>query len=370
MFENLLHIGNKTTYWNPKMRGSIYGSSNGVHVINLLETVKKLEEAKTILAEHTGAGKSVLFVATKLQGRDSFAKLAESTGHHFVTEKWVPGLLTNFKTIKKRIGTYMSLLKDSTNGWFDMLTKKEKAAKMLELEKLDKAFRGLKNMRSLPDMVFVVDGAYEDQVSREATKLGIRVLAMLNTNGDPDMCTDYIPVNTNAVNSLEYVAKELKDSVKAPKPIERKAGFKRTPERKAFAWAPKKAAEASAEEKTAATKAVIKETTAEVKAAPKKAAAPKKEEAKKAPVKKAASKADDLTKVEGIGPKIAETLTTAGVATYADLAKQKPEAISTMISEVRGSHNPETWPKQAALAADGKWDELKTWQDEMDGGKA
>jgi small subunit ribosomal protein S2 len=110
-----------------------------------------------------------------------------------------------------------------------MLTKKEKAAKMLELEKLDKAFRGLKNMRALPDMVFIVDGAYEDQVGREATKLGIPVVALLNTNGDPDLCTHYVPINTNAVNSLDYIATELKDSVKPPKTIERKAGFKRTP---------------------------------------------------------------------------------------------------------------------------------------------
>jgi small subunit ribosomal protein S2 len=133
----------------------------------------------------------------------------------------------------------LTLLKDSTNGGFDMLTKKEKAAKMLELEKLDRAFRGLKTMRSLPDMVFIVDGAYEDQVSREATKLGIPVLAMLNTNGDPDLCTDFIPVNTNAVNSLEYIAGVLKDSVKAPKQIERKAGFKRTPSERNISGASK-----------------------------------------------------------------------------------------------------------------------------------
>ena len=175
--------------------------------------------------------------------------------------------------------------------------KKEKAAKMLELEKLDRAFRGLKTMRSLPDMVFIVDGAYEDQVSREATKLGIPVLAMLNTNGDPDLCTDFIPVNTNAVNSLEYVAKVLKDSVKSPKPIERKAGFKRTSSSRNISGASK------------AETTSIKEAMTS-KAAPAKAEA-KPVEKKAAPAKKTTGKADDLTKVEGIGPKIAETLVAA-----------------------------------------------------------
>jgi len=377
MFDNLLHIGNKTTYWNPKMRSSIYGSSNGVHVINLLETAKKLEEAKKVILDHTTEGKSILFVATKLQGRDSFAKLAEETGHHFVTEKWVPGLLTNFKTIKKRIGTYMSLLKDSTNGGFDMLTKKEKAAKMLELEKLDRAFRGLKNMRSLPDMVFIVDGAYEDQVGREATKLGIQVVAMLNTNGDPDLCTHYIPVNTNAVNSLDYVAKELKDSVKAPRAPERKAGFKRTPNKRPISGLKRadsdKVSGNLKDRKVAAVAPAPKVEEAKVEApkvAEKKAPAAKAAPKKAAPTKKATGKGDDLTKVEGIGPKIAETLTAAGVATFADLSKKKPAEIAEIIAGVRGSHVPDTWPKQAGMAAEDKWDELKAWQDEMDGGKA
>ena len=222
------------------MKASIYGSSNGVHVINLVDTSKKLEEVKKVLSEHTASGKSLLVVATKLQGRDAFAKLAEESGHHFVTEKWVPGLLTNFKTIKKRISTYVSLEKDAENGGFDMLTKKEKAAKMLELEKLDKAFRGLKNMRGLPDMVFIVDGAYEDQVSREADKLKIPVVAMLNTNGDPDLCDYYIPVNTNAVESLEYVAKALKDSIKAPRTGDKKAGFRRNSTKTPVSGASKK----------------------------------------------------------------------------------------------------------------------------------
>jgi small subunit ribosomal protein S2 len=141
MFDNLLHIGNKTNYWSPKMKNYIYGSVNGIHVFNLIKTATELEKAKDAVKKAAMEGKKILFVATKLQARDAFSKLAIDTGNFYVTEKWVPGLLTNFKTIKKRIATYLKLLKDAENGTFDVLTKKEKAAKMLELEKLDKAFK-------------------------------------------------------------------------------------------------------------------------------------------------------------------------------------------------------------------------------------
>ena len=141
MFDNLLHIGNKTNYWNPKMKSYIYGSVNGIHVFNLVKTANELEKVKEALKKSASEGKKILFVATKLQARDAFSKLATETGNFYVTEKWVPGLLTNFKTIRKRIATYLKLLKDAENGAFDILTKKEKAAKMLELEKLDKAFK-------------------------------------------------------------------------------------------------------------------------------------------------------------------------------------------------------------------------------------
>jgi small subunit ribosomal protein S2 len=116
MFDNLLHIGNKTNYWNPRMKSYIYGSTNGVHIINLVKTVEQIASVNTQIQKLTSEGKKILFVATKLQARDAFVKLAEDAGHFYVTEKWVPGLLTNFKTIKKRIATYLKLLKDVETG--------------------------------------------------------------------------------------------------------------------------------------------------------------------------------------------------------------------------------------------------------------
>lgn len=209
MFDNLLHIGNKTNYWNPEMKSFIYGSSNGVHIIDLTKTVTQIEKVNAALADLHVNGKKILFVSTKLQARDAFTKLAENSGNYFVSEKWVPGLLTNFRTIKTRISTYLKLLKDSETGGLDMLTKKEKAAKMLELEKLDKAFRGVKMMKKVPDAIFVVDSVYEAQAVKEAKTLGIPCFAITNTNGSPFDATASIPANTNSVKSLDYLASAL-----------------------------------------------------------------------------------------------------------------------------------------------------------------
>ncbi len=217
MFDNLLHIGNKKNYWNPNMKNYIFGSVNGIHVINLIETAKKLDEVKAQLKELHANGKKILFVATKLQSRDAYVELAKETGHYYVSEKWVPGLLTNFKTIKVRIATYLKLLKDSESGAFDVLTKKEAAAKMLELEKLDKAFKWLKEMKRTPDVLFVVDGIYEAQAVREANSLNLTSFAIMNTNGDDTSVTNMIPANTNSVKSTEFIANIIKTELTGTK---------------------------------------------------------------------------------------------------------------------------------------------------------
>jgi len=213
MFENLLHIGNKTNFWNAKMRPYIYGSVNGIHVINLLETAKKLDEVKAELKELTASGKKVLFVWTKLQAKDAIAKIALDSGNYYVSDKWVPGLLTNFDTIRKRINTYLKLLKDSETGALDVLTKKEKAAKLLEIEKLDKAYSWVKEMKKIPDIVFVVDGVYERQAIKEANSLKLKTFAVLNTNGDDTIVDNCIPANTNSVKSIEFLLGELAPAI-------------------------------------------------------------------------------------------------------------------------------------------------------------
>lgn len=221
MFDNLLHIGNKMNFWNPRMKPYIYGSTNGVHVINLMKTCQKLEEIQKLIEESIKSGKNVMIVCSKLQWRDSWRKVAEATGCPFVADKWVPGLLTNFKTIRKRIGTYVKLLKDAEVGAFNIYTKKEKASKMLELEKLDTAFCGLKEMKKLPDIIFVVDSVYERQAVKEANTLGIDVVAIANTNADDFVLTNLVPANTNSVKSLEYLAKALQPAFSTKRPAEK-----------------------------------------------------------------------------------------------------------------------------------------------------
>lgn len=260
MFDNLLHIGNKTNYWNPKMKSFIHGSSNGVHIIDLTQTITQLDNVAGALAQYKADGKKVLFVATKLQARDAFSKLAIDTGNFYVSEKWVPGLLTNFKTIKRRIATYLQLLRDSQGTGFDMLTKKEKAAKMLELEKLDKAFKWVKEMKKTPDVIFVVDGIFEGQATKEAKSLGLPCFAIANTNGNPFDVTDAIPANTNSVKSLDYLAAALSDGMKKA-PVTKKEAPKKAIEKKAPVTASKAPAE-KAEAKPAAKTAPAKKPTA------------------------------------------------------------------------------------------------------------
>ena len=211
MFDNLLHIWNKRGFWNSQMKPFIYGVVNGVHVINLIETEKKLQEVALQLKELSDSGKKILFVATKIQSREAFKNLAEATGHYYVSEKWVPGLLTNFRTIKRRIASYIQLSQDNESGALEVLTKKEKAQKLLILEKLDKAYSWLKDMKKLPDAIFVSDWIYDIQALREANNLNIKSFAIFNTNGSLDLASNMIPANTNAVKSFEYISLVLKD---------------------------------------------------------------------------------------------------------------------------------------------------------------
>jgi small subunit ribosomal protein S2 len=269
MFENLLHIGNKTNYWNPRMKDYIYGSVNGIHVINLLETAKKIEEVKNELKQLHADGKKILFVATKLQSRDAYIDLAKETGHYYVSEKWVPWLLTNFKTIKKRIATYLKLLKDSESGAFDVLTKKEAASKILELEKLDRAFKWLKEMKRVPDVIFVVDGVYEKQAVKEANSLKLKSFAIMNTNGDDTIVDNLIPANTNSVKSTEFIAESIKTQLSWVKINAPAAGWRiKKMDAKKVSW----------EKKIVVKKAAPK---VEEKKAPVKKEAPIKEEIKK-----------------------------------------------------------------------------------------
>jgi small subunit ribosomal protein S2 len=222
MLENAVHIGHKREYWSPKMRDYIYGVQNGVHVFDLYKTATKLEDAKKVLEDFSSRGKSILFVGTKVQSKDLIEALATSTGQFYVNSKWVPGLLTNFSTIKKRIAYFNELESSAANGMLDGMTKKEKSVKMKELEKLKTAYAGVKDMKRVPDLLVVIDGHYEDLALTEAGTLGLPTLALLGSTGDIDKTTYFVPCNVNSIRAIAYMLGEIKSAIKSKKTEERK----------------------------------------------------------------------------------------------------------------------------------------------------
>lgn len=228
MLENAVHIGHKREYWSPKMRNYIYGVQNGVHVFDLYKTAEKLTEVKALLEDLTSKGKSILIVGTKVQTKDLVEALALATGQYYVNTKWVPGLLTNFATIKKRIAYYNDLEASLTNGMLDGLTKKEISVKMKELEKLKAAYAGVKDMKRTPDVVLVVDGHYEDLALTEAKTQGVTTIALLGSTGDIDKTDYFVPCNVNSIKALAYMLGEIKTSIKPRKSEEKKPLSNRT----------------------------------------------------------------------------------------------------------------------------------------------
>jgi small subunit ribosomal protein S2 len=228
MLENAVHIGHKREYWSPKMRDYIFGIQNGVHVFDLYKTATKLEQVKAVLEDYTSRGKTVLFVGTKVQAKDLVEALATSTGHFYVNSKWVPGLLTNFTTIKKRIGYFNELETSLANGMLEGLTKKEKSVKMKELEKLREAYSGVKDMKRTPDLMVVVDGHYEELALTEAATLGIPSVSLLGSTGDIDKTTYFVPCNVNSIKALAYMLGELKSAIKARKSTDEKKPLAKT----------------------------------------------------------------------------------------------------------------------------------------------
>jgi small subunit ribosomal protein S2 len=220
MLENAVHIGSKRQYWSPKMRNYVYGVQNGVHVFDLVKTSKKLEAMKAALADLSAKGKTVLIVGTKMQARELVAKFAQETNNYYIDSKWVPGLLTNFPTIKKRIATYNQIEKSASEGGFTGLTKKEISGKMKELEKLRKAYQGIKDIKRVPDALFVVDGHFEQLALSEARALKMPTYALLGSTGDIDQSTEFVPCNVNSIKSLGFVLNYLKDALRREKKAE------------------------------------------------------------------------------------------------------------------------------------------------------
>lgn len=215
LLEAGVHFGHQTRRWNPKMRRYIFAERGGIYIIDLKKTLRELERAKELIREVVQRGDSVLFVCTKRQLRDIVRAEAERSGAFYVTERWLGGMLTNFQTIKKNIRRLKELERGVEEGTFEFYTKKEQLLLDREREKLDKYLSGIKNMSRLPGAVFVVDARKERIAVAEANKLGLPVIAIADTNANPDLLTIAIAGNDDAIRSVSLITREIGDDLAA-----------------------------------------------------------------------------------------------------------------------------------------------------------
>ena len=213
LLEAGVHFGHQTRRWNPKMAPYIYTERNGIYIIDLQKTVKKLEEAYAFVRELSENGGTLLFVGTKKQAQEAIKEEAERCGMHFVNARWLGGMMTNFKTIRSRVERMDQIKKMQEDGTFDMLPKKEVIKLLHEQEKLVKYLGGIKTMQRLPAALFVVDTRKEHNAIAEAHRLGIPVVAIADTNCDPDEIDYVIPGNDDAIRAIKLIASVMANAV-------------------------------------------------------------------------------------------------------------------------------------------------------------
>lgn len=213
LLEAGVHFGHQTRRWNPKMKKYIFTERNGIYIIDLQKTVKKIEEAYDFVRETAQNGGQVLFVGTKKQAQDAIEKEAKRCGEFYINQRWLGGLLTNYQTIKKRIGRLKDLEEMETDGRFDVLPKKEVIGLRHERERLEKFLGGIKDMNGLPDVMYVVDPKKENIAVKEAQKLGIPIVGILDTNCDPDELDYPIPGNDDAIRAVKLITETMANAV-------------------------------------------------------------------------------------------------------------------------------------------------------------
>ena len=212
MMEAGVHFGHQTKRWNPKMKSYIFGARNGIHIIDLQQTVRAFKRAYNFLVQNVAQGRSVLFVGTKKQAQEVMRDDANRAGQFYVTNRWLGGTLTNFNSVKGSIDRLHAIEKMSTDGTFERMTKKEVLGVTREREKLEKALGGIKSMTELPGAVFIVDVVKEHIAVTEARKLEIPIVAIVDTNCDPDLIDYPIPGNDDAIRSLKLFAGKVADA--------------------------------------------------------------------------------------------------------------------------------------------------------------
>jgi small subunit ribosomal protein S2 len=213
LLEAGVHFGHQTRRWNPKMKKYIFTERNGIYIIDLQKTVKKVEEAYNWVKELAGNGGTVLFVGTKKQAQDSVKEEAIRSGQYFVNQRWLGGTLTNFETIQKRIARLKDIERMAEDGTFDVLPKKEVVQLKKEQERLEKFLGGIKDMKQLPDALFIIDPRKERIAVAEAHKLNIPIVGIVDTNCDPDEIDVVIPANDDAIRAVKLLTAKMADAI-------------------------------------------------------------------------------------------------------------------------------------------------------------
>lgn len=213
LLEAGVHFGHQTQRWNPKMKPYIYGARNGIYVLDLRITTELLDEAYSVVREFATRNKNILFVGTKKQAAEVVAEEATRAGAYYINRRWLGGMLTNFETIRARVNKLREMEDFIASGHIEKLPKKEIAQLNRQLAKLSKTLGGIKEMRGLPDLIFIVDQKKEDIAIKEANKLGIPVICLADTNADPDGINYVIPGNDDAIRSIKLITSKLADAV-------------------------------------------------------------------------------------------------------------------------------------------------------------
>jgi small subunit ribosomal protein S2 len=213
MLQAGVHFGHQTRFWNPKMDQYIFGARNKIHILNLEYTVPAFNDALEVVRQVAANGNKVLMVGTKRAAQKSIIEQAQRAGMPYVSHRWLGGMLTNYKTIRASIRRYRELETQSQDGTFDKLTKKEALMRKREMDKLERSIGGIKDMGGLPDALFVIDVDHEDIALQEARKLGIPVVAVVDTNSNPDGVDYVIPGNDDAIRAIQLYVKAAADVI-------------------------------------------------------------------------------------------------------------------------------------------------------------
>ncbi len=307
LLESGVHFGHQTNRWNPKMKPYIYGARSGIYIIDLQKTLSHFQVAEKVVREMAQAGKKILFVATKKQAQELIAEEATRCGMYYINQRWLGGTLTNFATIRKSIARLHELEKMDEENQFDAMHKKEALKMRREIDKLNKFFRGIKHMKDLPDALFIVDTRKEKIALAEGKKLGIKIIAMVDTNSDPDDVDYPIPANDDAMRSIKLFASRLADICLEGQEMNRIRQEKENAEKEEARKIEAKKAEAlkaEANKKAEAQKAEAKKVEAQK-------AEAKRAEAKKAAAKKAETK-ENTEEKPGDSPKAAPAASSDG----------------------------------------------------------